>query len=174
MQIKLYSIRETTVWHVNGKLIWQSISPISIKGNRIDSTNYKIIDTVGFLGEILDQTIENMVCGLQAWHQEAVMSRKQLGFPEHPSCRPSTIPLVVSVAPKTQQRWHIRISVRQLCRILPLNRLMNKIEVVRRRAHWLVWKQALQSDETHQSDVKLQMVSKRHATHWAQHFQKKT
>ena len=115
MQIKLYSIRETTVWHVNGKLIWQSISPISIKGKRIDSTNYKIIDTVGFLGEILDQTIENMVCGLQAWHQEAVMSRKQLGFPEHPSS-PGAMKYPIPRTPgnpKASRRWlcmaHFRV-----------------------------------------------------------------
>ena len=81
MQIKLYSICETTLWHVNGKWIWQISGPISIKGKRIDSANCIIIDTVGFLGEILDQTTENLVCGLQAWNKEVVMSRKQLGLP---------------------------------------------------------------------------------------------
>lgn len=59
---------------------------------------------VGFLGEILDQTIGNLVSGLQAWNKEAVTVRRQLGFHENSSCEHSIIPFVVMVACLTQKR----------------------------------------------------------------------
>ena len=73
-------------------------------------------------------------------HEIKKLSRpgSSLDFPEQPSCRHSTIPFGVRAAQKMQQKQHIRISVRQLCKILPHNRLMNKLEGVRRSAHRLV------------------------------------
>lgn len=59
MKISVYKI---TLCEMNGKWIWQIIGPTFEKGKKIGSTNCRTISVVGFLGEILNQAIENLVC----------------------------------------------------------------------------------------------------------------
>lgn len=59
MKISVYKI---TLCEMHGKWIWQIIGPTFKKGKQIDATNWRTVSVMGFLGESLDQAIENLVC----------------------------------------------------------------------------------------------------------------
>ena len=62
MKVKLYSVCKSTFCEMNGKQIWPMIGPIFRMGRKMGFTPCKAISMMGFLGDILDQAVENLVC----------------------------------------------------------------------------------------------------------------